>query len=244
MIPVEAGIVVGKKLGHKVGVEFFLGFGVGFFVGDVVDLVRVFFEVVKFESRTWAEAEIPVVFVSRVFAVLKHPGAGGAGIDIAVGYPGVFSDDLPAGWIVGIERERDSLRCAVGSEVDDEEVVGGADGPAGIGKLGGAGAINVCFASDKSPAAEFVGISRLEGGEEALSVGSCFGWETGCGEESGGEIDERDRAGDYLTGFDVSRPTGGEKNARAEVVEVGFSSGESGRTVVTGNDHKGVVELA
>ncbi len=102
LISVEAGIVVGKKLGHKVGVEFFLDLGVGFFVGDVVDLVRVFFKVVKLESRTWAEAEIPVVFVSWVFAVLKHPGAGGASIDIAVGYPGVFSDDLPAGWIVGI----------------------------------------------------------------------------------------------------------------------------------------------
>ena len=244
MIPVEAGVVVGKKLGYKVGVEFFLDLGVGFFVGDVVDLVRVFFEVVKLESRTWAEAEIPVVFVSGVFAVLKHPGAGRAGIDITVGYPGVFPDDFPAGWIVGIERERDSLRCAVGSKVDDEKMVGGADGPAGIGKLEGAGAIDVCFASDKSPAAEFFGISRLEGGEETLSVGSCFGWETGCGEEGGGEIDERDRAGDYLTGFDVAGPTGGEKNARAEVVEVGFSPGESGRTVVTGNDYKGVIEFS
>ena len=136
------------------------------------------------------------------------------------------------------------MRCAVGSEVDDEKVVGGADGPAGIGKFEGAGAIDVCFAADKSPAAEFFEISRLKGGEEALSVGSCFGWKTGGGEEGGGEIDERDWAGDYLTGFDVARPTGGEKNARAEVVEVGFSPGESGRTVVTGNDYKGVVELA
>ena len=124
------------------------------------------------------------------------------------------------------------MRCAVGSEVDDEKVVRGADGAAGIGKLEGAGAVDVCFASDKSPAAEFVGISRFKGGEEALSVSSCFGWKTGGGEEGGGEIDERDRASDYLTGFDVARPTGGEKNTRAEVVKVGFSPGESGRTVV------------
>ena len=55
MISVEAGIVVGKKLGHEVGVEFLLDFSIGFFVGDVVDLVRVFLEVVKFESRTWAD---------------------------------------------------------------------------------------------------------------------------------------------------------------------------------------------
>ena len=243
LVAVEAGVGIDFEFGHELGVE---GGALGLVVrvpGEVDHLVGVSFQVVEFFSGALAEAEVPVEFVIRVEAVEDHPGLGGTGVDVGVGGVGAVGEGVEAGVLGFGELMQVAHRTAVRLEVHDVEVITGADGPHGVGELGFACGLDVDFASDEGPAAEFGVVGLGEGGEEVLSVHTLFRRETGGGEEGGGDVDEGDGFVDDLGWLDLSGPAGGEENAGAEVVAVCFAAGEAGGAVVPGDDDEGVVRF-